>query len=83
MGNGTYSIKVLAHIADNRYATIFGTSLDAELEDENAPFLTAHQWSCSTRTLEQPNGQGATEDAETEIEKIEVICGYIVDNISL
>ncbi|MGI6620980.1 MAG: transglutaminase-like domain-containing protein [Bacillota bacterium] len=83
MGNGTYSIKVLAHIADNRYATIFGTSLDAELEDENAPFLTAHQLVMFHEDSRAAKlAKELTEDAETEIEKIEVICGYIVDNIS-
>src|SRR5690606_35241699 len=43
MGDGTYSLKVLAHIADNRYATILGASFNVKLEDEKAPFLAAHQ----------------------------------------
>lgn len=82
MGNGTYSVKVLAHIVDNRYATILGTSIQVELEDEKAPFLTAHQLIMFREDSQAAKlAKELTVDTETETEKIEVICRYIIDNI--
>lgn len=83
MGDGTYSLKVLSNIVDNRYAVIFGTSLDVQLVNENAPFLTAHQlvkFDENSTTAEL--AQSLTADAERDDTKIEIICSYIVDNIS-
>ncbi len=83
MGNGKYSLKVLADVVDNRYATIFGTSLDVELVDEKAPFLSAHQlvkFDENSQAVEL--AKQLTQNAETEHEKIEAICKYIVNNIT-
>jgi hypothetical protein len=82
MGDGTYSIKVLANIVDNRYATIFGTSLNVQLADEKAPFLTAHQLVMFDEESQAAKlAKKLTADIETDIEKIEAICRYIIDNI--
>ncbi len=83
MGNGKYSLRVLVNIVDNRYATIFGTSLEVELADEKAPFLAASQlvrFDESPKTVEL--AKELAKDAKTDKEKLEAIYRYIVNNIS-
>lgn len=82
MGDGTYSLKVLAHIADNRYATILGASFNVKLEDEKAPFLAAHQLVMFNQDSKAARlARELTLDCETTIERIEAISRYIIDNI--
>ncbi len=83
MGDGKYSLRVLVNIAGNRYATVFGTSLDVELVDEKAPFLAACQlvrYDKSPKTVKL--AKDLAKDAKTDKEKLEAIYGYIVNNIS-
>jgi hypothetical protein len=83
MGSGRYSLRVLTNIVDNRYAAIFGTSLDVELADQKAPFLAASQmvrFDEAPKTVEL--AKELAKDAATDKEKLEAISSYIINNIS-
>ncbi|MGI6627016.1 MAG: hypothetical protein ACOX4K_01485 [Bacillota bacterium] len=74
---------MLTNIVDNRYAAIFGTSLDVELADQKAPFLAASQmvrFDEAPKTVEL--AKELAKDAATDKEKLEAISSYIINNIS-
>ncbi len=83
MGNGKYSVKVLENVIDNRYAVIFGTSFDLTLANDKAPFLSSHQivrYDENSRAVSLASE--ITQKVETDKEKIEAVCQYIVNNIA-
>lgn len=83
MGNGQYSLRVLVNVVDNRYATIFGASLDVELVDEKAPFLAANQLVNFDETSKAVElAKKLTKDTGSDKDKLQAICNYIVNNIT-
>lgn len=82
-GNGSYQITVFENVEDKKYAAVVALSFTVELKDEFAPFLRPNQYvdyadARETLLLAATLVQGK----ETELEKVEAVYDYVVNNIS-
>ena len=81
-GNGNYNITIYENIVDKKYAQVLHTNIDVTFDNELLPFL----WSTKYINYEMA-GKSVTKAAElsaeanSDLEKIEKIYGYITENI--
>ena len=82
-GNGTYRVRILENVVDNRYASVISVSTEVTLKDGFTPFLRPNQY---------VNYENATKTVETAAElcrgktklldKVEVIYKYVIKTLS-
>ena len=82
-GNGAYKITVFENVEGKQYATVASVSTTVELNDEFAPFLRPNQY-VDYGVAEETMKLGAkiTQGKETELEKVQAVYEYVVNNIS-
>lgn len=82
LDNGTYTIMVLEHVTSNQYRVAKSKKVELNLEDPSSVFLQSVQnvnWIEAELATEK--ALELTEDLATDVEKIQAIYDYIVDNI--
>jgi hypothetical protein len=82
-GNGNYSVEVYENLYDDQYAAVFSGDIWAELGDEFAPFLYPNQvvdFTTDDATVQL--SQQLTENATSDVEAVDQIYMYVVQNIS-
>jgi len=82
-GEGTYRIRILENVTDNRYATVLSLSTSVTLEDAFAPFIRPNQYvnyENATQTVSQSAElcRGKTD----VLDKVKVIYDYVVNTLS-
>lgn len=81
--NGGYQIVIYRNVTDSRYATVLSVSLQAEMENEFAPFLHANQY---VNYDEAPNtvkkAAELTAGHEDPLEKVTLIYNYVIRNVT-
>jgi transglutaminase-like putative cysteine protease len=83
MGNGDYTISILENLYDDQYASILSQELSVELVDEFTPFLYPNQivdFVSDDATVQL--SQLVTENATSEVEAVDQIYMYVVQNFS-
>ena len=82
-GNGTYRVRVLENVVDNRYATVLSVSPVVMMEDQYAPFIRPNQY-VNYEHAEKTVTTGAElcRGKTKLLDKIEVIYQYVVQNLS-
>lgn len=82
-GNGTYQVNVFRNIEGTRYAQVFGQSISVSLSNDLLPFLYPNQYvnfNASSKVVAYAKELG--EGSEDEIERVERVYKYVVQNIS-
>lgn len=82
-GEGTYKIRILENVVDNRYATVLSLSTTVSMEDSFAPFLRPNQYvdyADAVKTVEK--GAELCRGLTTDLEKIDAIYKYVVDTFT-
>ena len=81
LGDGVYKIGVYMHVTGNSYSMLYSENIDAKLTSEDAPFLHANQkvdYDSSTEVVKV--AKKLCKDLETDIEMIDAIYAYVIDN---
>jgi hypothetical protein len=82
-GSGTYTISVLENLYDDQYSPILSQDVSVETVDEFAPFLYPNQiveFSAGDATVQL--SQQVTENATSEVEAVDQIYMYVVQNFT-
>ena len=82
-GEGTYKIRILENVVDNRYATVLSLSTAVTMEDAFAPFLRPNQYvdyADAVKTVAK--GAELCRGLTTDLEKIDAIYKYVVDTFN-
>ena len=82
-GNGTYQIAVYENVEGSKYAAVLSVTTEVELEDEFAPFIRPNQYvdyGNATETIKM--AAKLTQGKETELEKVQAVYEYVVNNIT-
>ncbi|MDR0347373.1 MAG: transglutaminase domain-containing protein [Coriobacteriales bacterium] len=82
-GNGIYTIGIYENLYDDQYAALLSQDVAVELVDEFAPFLYPNQivnFSAGDATVQL--SQQVTENATSEVEAVDQIYMYVVQNFS-
>lgn len=83
MGDGTYQLSILQNTGSNRYATLYSTSVAAQISSETAPYLIPSVFCSYTQKSKcVAKAKELTEDAENQGDALESIYDYVVQNIS-
>lgn len=83
LGSGVYKIGVYQNVSGNSYSLVYSESVNAKLSSEKAPFLRANQkvnFDSSTEVVRV--AKKLCEDLETDVEMIDAIYAYVIDNYS-
>ena len=85
-GDGTYKINVYENIDTNgigdQYHEIFNMSFDVAISDEYLPFLYPNQYvNFNAESAAVAQGAKIVEGASSELEAIEMVFDYMIDNI--
>ena len=82
-GNGDYQITIYENVEGKKYATVVSTSAKVEMKDEFAPFLRPNQY-VDYGVAEETILLGAklVQGKNTELEKVEAVYNYVVNNIT-
>ena len=82
-GNGTYQVGVYENLYKDQYAGLFSLNLAVELSDEFGPFLYPNPYVEFTEGDETVQlSKAITENATSDVEAVEQIYLYVVQNIS-
>lgn len=82
-GNGTYQITVLENVAGTSYAVLLSQSVEVALTDEFRPFLYPNQFvDFQSSTAAVSEGSRLAQNAHTDLEVIQNIYHYVVENIT-
>ncbi len=82
MGDGKYKIKVFENITGNKYSVKQSATINVKLNDSKAPFLVANKLVNYSEDSEvTKKAHELTEQADDEIEKLDIIYDYIITNI--
>jgi transglutaminase/protease-like cytokinesis protein 3 len=82
-GSGSYKVTVYENIGGTKYSTAYGTSVTASIKDEYSPFLYPNQYVNFTgKSAVVSQGVKVTEGCTTELEKVQNIYNYVVDNFT-
>ena len=82
-GNGTYRIRILEQVVDNRYATVLSLSTAVTMADEYAPFLRPNQYvNYENATKTVSTGAELCRGKTNLLDKVEVIYQYVVKTLS-
>lgn len=81
-GNGEYQISMHENAYESKYAVVSSVNIQVELKDEFAPFLRPNQYvdyGIATETIKL--AAKLTLGKETELEKVQAVYDYVVNNI--
>lgn len=82
-GNGTYQITVFENAEGSKYAAVLSVSAEVELKDEFAPFIRPNQYvDYGVATETRKMAARLTVGKETELEKVQAVYEYVVNNIT-
>jgi hypothetical protein len=82
-GSGVYSVTVYENLYDNQYASLFSGDIPVELNDDLSPFLYPNEvvdFTAGDQTVQL--SQQLTENATSDVEAVDQIYMYVVQNIS-
>jgi len=82
-GNGTYRVELYQNLSGNEYAGLYSENVAVALDDVNAPFLYPSQivnYEDSQKSL--PLAKQLVQGANSDIEILTALYGYVVQNIS-
>lgn len=83
MGSGTYTVKLLTSVGDNRYTTVLNQDVEASIASEFAPFLIPNQivnYNAGTSAVTFAREQAAKSGAEADV--IKAIYAHIKENVT-
>lgn len=81
MGNGSYTIKILKNIVDNRYSVVTTTEISLDLKDDEVVYTESNvivDFELTDKSIEKANS--LTKYCRTEEEVINVIYKYVIQN---
>lgn len=82
-GSGTYKVTVYENIGGTKYSTAYGTSVTASIKNEFSPFIYPNQYvNFTEKSAVVAQGVKVTENCKTELEKVQSIYNYVVDNFT-
>ena len=82
-GNGNYQVNILENTTGNSYAVLLSETFEVTLADEFRPFLYPNQYvdyNADTKAVKK--GAELSENAYSDLEVIQNIYNYVIDNIS-
>lgn len=82
-GNGDYQVAVYENAEGSKYAVVLSATMQVQLEDEFAPFIRPNQYvdyGNATETIKL--AARLTRGKETELEKVQAVYDYVVNNIA-
>ena len=83
VGNGAYQVLVYENLYDDEYAGLFSLDLNVQITDEFSPFLYSNQYvDFIDNDAAVKLSEVVTENATSDVEAVEQIYMYLVQNIS-
>lgn len=81
-GNGTYTVRIMENITDNKYAEMYTTDVDVKLRNEFQPFLRPNIYVPYSKNAEcVKKANELSEGAHNEEEVVKAIYDYVTKNI--
>ncbi len=82
-GDGVYTLGIYENIQGTSYATLFTQDISVTITDEFGPYLYANQYvNFASDSEVVAEGKELASSADTDIEVIENVYNYIIDNFS-
>lgn len=82
-GDGTYTIQAMEHVIDNKYSTLYTSTIDITLTSEFAPFLYPNQYTWfSPESVAVQKASELTSSSTDALSAIEQIYNYVIENIT-
>ena len=82
-GNGKYTVKVFENISGTQYSQLYSKELDVALANQFLPFLYPNQYvNFTANTTAVKKGIEITEGKTNELEVVDAVYNYVVDNFS-
>jgi len=84
-GNGKYQVTVHKNVSGNEYTTELSLSINAQMDDEFAPFLRPNQYvnfTDNSRAVQIAADEIAAKGAEDNLAKVRVIYEYVINALS-
>lgn len=82
MGSGTYQLSILQNVDSNRYATLYATSVSADISNETAPYLIPSVFCEYTKKSRCVAKAGElTKSAANQGDALEAIYNFVVENV--
>ncbi|MNW53895.1 Transglutaminase-like superfamily protein [compost metagenome] len=82
LGNGDYSISLLEQTNGNKYRLVYKDQVKLDLSDSSVVYLNSVQnvnWSESNKAILK--AQELTQNASTDMQKVQAIYNYVISNI--
>ncbi len=83
MGSGTYSIRLLTNVADNRYTAVLEEDVDAAIGSEFAPFVVPNQivdYDAGSACVAFAREQAADKSSDADV--VKAVYAYIKDHVT-
>lgn len=82
MGSGTYTIAVMQNTSGSRYAELYSTSTNAQIESEQAPYLVPNVFCAyDANSTVVAKARELTKDAKNEGDALRLIYEWIAQNV--
>ena len=82
-GSGTYNIDVFENLSGTQYSTAMSINIDVSITNEFGPYLYPNQYvNFNTSSLPVEKGKELTKSCNTDIEVVEHVYNYIIDNFT-
>lgn len=82
MGSGTYTVSVMQNTSGSRYAELYSTSVNAQLDSEQAPFLVPNIFcDYGANSSVVAKARELTKDAQNEGDALRLIYEWIEKNV--
>lgn len=82
-GNGSYQVTVYENVDGKKYAAVVSATTEVAMENEFAPFIRPNQYVDYGEAEETIKlAAKLTQGKETELEKVQAVYEYVVQNIS-
>ena len=81
-GNGTYTVRIMENVTDNKYAEMYSTDIDVELKSEFQPYLRPNiyvPYSEDAECVKKANE--LTANAHNEEEVVQAVYDFVTKNI--
>ena len=82
-GEGTYRVRILENVTDNRYSTVLSLSTAVTLEDAFAPFIRPNQYVNYENATQTVSKSAELCRGKTDVlDKVKVVYDYVVNTLS-
>lgn len=82
MGSGTYTVSVMQNTSGSRYAELYSTSANAQIENDRAPYLVPNIFcDYDANSAAVAKAKELTRDAKNQGDALRIIYGWIENNI--